>query len=306
MIHVIGEVLIDLIQQEGVLFAAKPGGAPANVAIAAARLGAPAAIHGRGSDDAFGRSLRQRLEAEGVVTSGLQHTSAPTTLAIAHLDERGSASYSFYVDGTADWDWTPPSSAAVFEDAYAVHIGSLAAMLEPSASRILKLALEIHAIGRTVVSFDVNIRPALASSRNHERHRFEALAAASHIVKVSTDDLEWLYPQTDPDTIAEHLGAKRVVALTRGEDGASIFTDGQRIDAQGQRVLVADTVAAGDTFVAALLTRLHRLGYQPGQRLADVEWSRVLQYSVGAAALTCERIGAEPPFEAEVDELVAT
>ena len=144
-IVVIGEALIDLIQQPDGSYQAKPGGAPANVSIALARLGAHVSFAGRMSDDKFGQKLHDWLSPEKIDLSLVERTSDPTSLAVASLDEQGKASYSFYLKGTADWGWTLGAFVHLeVEPPAALVIGSVATAIEPGASVIENLVGHLH------------------------------------------------------------------------------------------------------------------------------------------------------------------
>jgi fructokinase len=225
-IVVIGEALIDLIQQDDGRYEAKPGGAPANVSIALARLGANVSFAGRMSTDKFGEKLHNWLSPESIDLSLVERTSDPTSLAVASLDAAGKASYSFYLKGTADWGWTLGAFMNLEVDPpAALVIGSVATAIEPGASVIENLAGHLHSTENSTVAIDLNIRPGLGFERHAETVRVERQIKLAHIVKASDDDLAWLYPERLPvDTARLWAGAGHHVIMTRGADGATLFT----------------------------------------------------------------------------------
>ncbi|WP_426504573.1 carbohydrate kinase family protein [Dactylosporangium sp. McL0621] len=288
---VLGEAVIDLVERPDGAFAAHPGGSPLNVAVALSRLRRPVELLARFSTGLFGRRLRAHAEGNGV---GLRHAVTarePATLAAVAIDPSGSAAYDFYVDGTADWQWTAEDLAAL--PAFDVlHTGSLACARPPGGERILTLLRRLRAEGGTLVSYDPNVRPGLTDDLCALRRRVEAFAAVADVVKSSDEDLALLYPgRAAEDVVAEwrSLGAGLVV-VTRGADGAFATTADGVYDSPGERVPVVDTIGAGDAFMAALLAAHGTMPIPEALRLAG----RV-------AALTCTRPGADPPTLAEVE-----
>jgi fructokinase len=299
MIVVCGEALIDLVPAgpEGT-WRAVPGGGPANTAVAVARLGTPVHLLCRLSDDAFGRRLRAHLGDNGVDLALAVAAPQATTLAVVGLDEHGSADYSFYVENTADWQWTPGElPAAPPPGTLALHFGSLASMMSPGAEVLRDWAARHRA--DTTVIYDVNVRPALVTDREAYLRGVESWLDVAHIAKASEDDLRWLHPAADPlDSARSWVDAHGLdlVLVTRGAAGAvAVRRDGPEVATDGFAVPVVDTVGAGDTFTGAFLHARLKVGLP----LADA-----LRYAVAAAALTCTREGASPPSAAEVDALV--
>jgi fructokinase len=307
----IGEALIDLIQGPDGRYSAVPGGAPANVAVTVARLGGPAAFAGRLSRDSFGERLRSRLAANDVDLTWSADASEPTTLAVASLDDTGSAEYAFYLQGTADWGWADGDLDALIADAPdAFHFGSLAAAVEPGRAEIERATRRLDESRRTVVSYDVNCRPAVGFDRDAERARVERQLEPAHLVKASDDDLAWLFPGADADEIAGRwAGGIRFVLVTRGGDGVRLHRPGgDVIDVPAVPVEVVDTVGAGDATCGALLTALGEAGAlgRGAQGLAALSvdaWRDALRFAVLVGGETCRRSGAEPPTRAEVDAL---
>jgi fructokinase len=250
------------------------------------------------------------MEANGLGLGACVSTTDQTTLAFAALDDERRASYEFYVRGTADWGWTDEELGCLPPDVAAVHTGSLAAFLAPGADAILARWRRWHAEGNLLLSFDPNIRPALVGLRAEAVSRVERFVAASHVVKASDEDLEWLYPDQDPDEAVRRwaqLGPELVV-VTRGEDGCLAVRrgGGAAVERPGRSVSVVDTIGAGDAFASGLLSGLaDATELQPGgvERLSDDDLLAVLDRAILVSALTCERQGADPPSRDEYDEV---
>jgi fructokinase len=312
MITVAGEILIDLVDEGGGRYRAHPGGSPANVAVALARLGTASSLLARISHDELGRQLESHLDRNEVSLRDVVRADEPTTLAIASLDGDGSAAYSFYVAGTADWQWRPGElPAALPADVRAMHAGSLALALPPGAAVLEAFLARVRDDGRVTICIDPNIRPQLAGPHPAEVARVERQLALAHIVKASEEDIAWLYPGAAAEDVArrwQRLGP-RLVTITLGGQGAyALGPDGTAIRRPARPVLVADTVGAGDAFCAGMLDALDRRdllsalsgpgGHGTG-RLAGADLAEVLDWAVLVAALTCERPGADPPTRAE-------
>ncbi len=305
MITVVGEALIDLVGAEGSRFDAHPGGSPLNVAVGLARLGQPTTMMARLADDAFGRILRKHATDNGVDLSAAPVAAEPTTLAVVSLDALGRASYDFYVQGTADWQWTDAELAAVPAATQILHTGSLAAWTDPGQERIAALVARLR--DSTLISYDPNIRPRLLGSPELARPMVERSVAAAHVVKTSDEDLAWLYGDSPVADVAARLLASgpELVIVTRGGDGVFAMTRaGCVVQRPSVPISIVDTVGAGDAFSAGLLAGLReRKLTQPGA-LATVDaasLTAILDTAGLAAALTCERAGAKPPTRAELD-----
>ncbi|MFJ5041411.1 carbohydrate kinase family protein [Streptomyces parvulus] len=300
MIVVAGEALIDLVPQgRGALAALRPalGGGPYNTAVALGRLGTPAAFCSRVSRDAFGEALLDRLRETGVDVAPVQRGTEPTTLAVATVDAAGSAAYSFYVDGTADRLFTLP--AALPAGTRAVSFGTCSLVLEPGASAYEGLLRETASRG-VFTALDPNIRAGLIPDADAYRARFGSWLPSVSLLKLSEEDAAWL-----GGTPREWLAAgPAAVVVTRGGDGLTVFTrDGGEYAVPGERVEVVDTIGAGDTVNAALLHGLAaRDALGPGglDDLGSDGWTALLRFAARAAAVTCSRAGAEPPYAHEV------
>ncbi|MEU5806868.1 carbohydrate kinase [Streptomyces sp. NPDC047718] len=293
MIVVGGEALIDLVPvalPPGALLP-RPGGGPYNTAVALGRLGAEVAFCSRVSRDGFGEGLLAGLRAAGVDCSLVQRGPEPTTLAVPSLGPDGSAAYGFYVEGTADRLFRLPG--ALPREARALALGTCSLVLEPGASAYE--ALLRREAGRGLLTLlDPNVRPALVADPTAYRARFLGWLPSVSVLKLSEADADWLGGR-----VADWLAAgPSAVVLTRGAQGMSVWTrEGERYSVPSPAVAVADTIGAGDTVSAALL---HRLAAPGGGPAGAVDWPEVLAFAARAAALTCTRTGAEPPYAAEL------
>jgi fructokinase len=306
MIVSCGEALIDFVPQKGssLQYAPCPGGSPYNLAIAVARLGAPAGFLGKISRDFFGDMLYNRLAAEGVDTTYTRRSDRLSTLAFVKIEAGEEPRYAFYTENTADRNLVavdiPESLPGSVE---CLEFGSISLLLEPQAQTIKNLIRRES--GRRAISFDPNIRPMMVADRAAFTAETEHLASQATIVKVSKADLEWLYPQRPAEESARKwlaLGAG-IVVLTRGKDGAALMSASYRVEAPEYWVEVKDTIGAGDTFHAALLVRLHELGRLSARTAADLtrtEAQDVIDFAVKASSLNCARQGADPPTRAEM------
>jgi fructokinase len=312
MFAVVGEALLDMVQPvPGGSYTAIPGGGPLNIAIGLQRLGCPTQMLARFSTGAMGKLVREHAERNEL---GLDHsvwTDDLTTLAFASLDPAGRASYDFYVHGTADWGWTAGDLATLPPGTEAAHTGSVAAFLQPGADVIVDAWERERAAGQIVLSFDPNVRPALVGERAAAVQRVERFVRASHVVKASDEDLAWLYPQTDSIDALERwasLGPSLVV-MTRGPDGCLAYlANGEAVAVAGMRVEVVDTIGAGDSFESGMLAGIAGSGLLDPTRVSDLDGEivrTILDRAVTASAMTCQRIGANPPTRAELDAALA-
>ncbi|MEU1167816.1 carbohydrate kinase [Streptomyces sp. NPDC005921] len=300
MIVVAGEALIDLVPQgTGALAALQPapGGGPYNTAVALGRLGSPTTFCSRTSYDAFGEALLDGLRRAGVDLSLVERGAEPTTLAVATVDARGSASYSFHVDGTADRLFAAPADLPA--TTRAVSFGTLSLVLEPGASAYEELMRRAAEQG-LFTALDPNVRAGLIPDPDAYRARFKSWLPSVTLLKLSEEDALWL-----GGTPREWLAAgPSAVVITHGGDGLSAFTrDGTVYAVPGEEVAVVDTIGAGDTVNAALLHGLAAQDALSAEALRGLDadgWTRLLRFAARAAAITCSRAGAEPPYASEL------
>lgn len=306
-ITAIGEILIDLTQtginEHGVpLFAANPGGAPANVAVAASRLGASAAFVGKVGDDGFGAYLRGVLEKDGVDCDRLYTGSAPTTMAVVAVDERGERSFRF-VRG-ADRDLSPEEAGSAAGTKF-LHFGSVSLTEDPARSATLAAVRAAREAG-VLVSYDPNYRAALWPSQEEAVEWMRRPLDMADVLKISDEELPLLTGtgRLEEGTRAlEELGI-RLILVTLGGEGVFCRWQGEGWKQPGVPVKVADTNGAGDTFLGAVLSRLcRREGKAPLEDLTRAELEDILNFANRAAALTCSRSGAIPamPTLAELE-----
>jgi fructokinase len=302
LVTVVGEALIDLLPGNDPRdYRAHAGGSPFNVAVALARLGARTALMARLADHGFGQILRDRAAAEGIELGAAARAAEPTTLAIVSLDGVGQASYDFYVEGTADWQWTDAELRKLPRDTEVLHFGSIASWTPPGSERIEQLVRDVRARNQTLVSYDPNVRPAVLESASRGRTLVERSVRQAHVVKAGCEDVEWLYPSHPLDEVCSHwqeLGAALVV-ITDGARGALAYRDRRRpLRRPGRAIQLVDTIGAGDSFTAGLLSGLVRRGLHAPERLAaipEAALTEVLDEAVLVSSMTCERPGADPP-----------
>ena len=294
-VWVCGEVLIDELPSGAVV-----GGGPANTAKALARLGHEVAFIDGISTDAYGVKARAELVADGVDLSLAMTSDLPTAVAVVTLGADGGASYVFNLDKTATFDfnssWLPDPSRYKPQ---VLHIGTLATLVQPGADVLFDWALACADFAPVV--FDPNIRPQVLSDSEKYVELVEKWIGISSVIKLSDDDFEWLYPGKSPESIAEQWlqGGVALVVMTRGADGLIGYTSDGVVEVAGEKVNVVDTVGAGDTVGAIVVQGLITDGLlnMRGSVLKDV-----LHRAAVAAAITCSRAGAQPPYAHEIRE----
>lgn len=302
MIVVAGEALIDLVPRSAGerLADLRPalGGGPYNTALALGRLGSATAFLSRVSTDSYGAALLDALRDSGVDVSYVQRGPEPTTLALAEVAGDGSASYHFYVEGTADRLFTTPDRLP--DGTRAVCLGTCSLVLEPGATAYERLLRTAAAQG-TFTLLDPNIRAGLIPDPDAYRARFLSWLPSVSLLKVSEEDAAWL-GGTPPEWATRGPAA---VVITHGAGGLTVVTrDGTEHSVPGVPVEVVDTIGAGDTVNAALLhglSAMDALSPAACAELGSAEWTELLDFAARAAAVTCSRAGAEPPYGAEVD-----
>lgn len=326
MLCVLGELVVDMLpvpsDDPGTTaprFVARPGGNALNVAVAAGRLGAPVRLLARLGTGPLGANLRRHAELSGVDVAGFVPAAEPVSLAVVGLGPDGSPDYGFHVLGAADWQWTDAELAAVYPTRTAIlHVGSISSWTSPGSEAIARLVDRVA--GSALISVDPNIRPPLAdgpvgaslgNSAPVVRERLDRLLRRADIVKVSAEDLAWLEPDVQGseglDDAAQRWAGRgpALVLLTDGGEPLRVARPGRPVvRREPVRVSVADTVGAGDSLAAGLLSGLLADGVTSRaalEALPDEDLLRVVDDAALVAAINCTRVGADPPTRAELD-----
>ncbi len=299
---VIGEALIDVVRQPSGATAEHPGGSPANVAIGLGRLERDVELLTWLGLDPHGASIRAHLEDSHVALARGSESANRTSVATANLDAEGVAQYDF------DLTWAISNTASPRKNPRVVHTGSIGAVLPPGGASVVKLIQGFR--NEATITYDPNARPALMGDPRTARQSIESIVALSDVVKVSDEDLEWLVPDTDPNTVARDWlmrFAPTMVVVTRGGNGATAhLADGRRANVTSPKVTVADTVGAGDSFMSALIDGLWEvdlLGADKREALhtiTDGDLEYILSRAAHIAAITVSRPGADPPRRSEL------
>lgn len=307
MFLVCGEALMDLFAvgdtAAGMQLDARIGGSPLNVAIGLARLAQPVAFLGAVSTDILGQRLMRALADEGVDTSATVRTAAPTTLSLVGLDAGGAPSYAFHGSGGAERELGRCALQRVAATLRAVHVGSYATVVEPIASTLR--ALIERERGRALIACDPNVRLNVEPDAARWKAQLEWMLPRCDLLKISDEDLGLLFPGCAVADFAAHALARGATALvvTRGAQGASVWSANASATVPGLNVDVVDSVGAGDAFQAALLARLAEtdaLSAAALVRLGAAQWHDVLGFAARAAAITCSRRGADMPRRSEL------
>lgn len=297
----LGEILIDMFPAETgrrlvevTAFHPKPGGAPANAAVAAARLGATVAFIGKVGDDIFGHYLVEVLEREGVDTRGMRFDAeARTTMAIIALPDVNTAEFVFYRNPGADTRLTTAElDRALLEQTRAFHFGGVGLSAEPTRTTTHEAARIARAAG-ALVSFDVNYRPTLWKDREEARAHLSAAVPLADVVKLNEVELQLLTGSDEPPTASAALleQGPRLVIVTMGARGSFFASRAGHGYVPAFKVETVDATGCGDAFIGALLVQLIRGGFDD---LSAARLARVLQYANAAGALTATKQGVIP------------
>jgi fructokinase len=296
-VWVCGEVLIDLIpdakERKAVV-----GGGPANTAKALAKLGIATQFIDGISSDQYGQMALKELQQDGVLLDYVNFSERPTALAIVSLSDAGAATYEFVIDETATFDFSHTWLPDPFKlKPVLLHIGTLVTSIEPAASILHEWASQVAEVAPVV--FDPNIRPAVMGNRDLYVAAVEKWVAISACVKVSDDDLFWLYPDEKIESVVNRWLSDGValVVVTYGAKGITGYTSSGSVAVDAVKVEVVDTVGAGDTVGAVLVEAIIEKGLSnlTGDLLRDS-----LARAASAAAITCSRTGARPPSKMEL------
>jgi fructokinase len=297
-VWVVGEVLIDLIPDADQHLAIV-GGGPANTAKALAKLGVKTHFIDGISNDEYGRMAKAELLAANVLLDYAQYSNKPTCTAKVTLSKSGSASYEFVIKDTATFDfsdlWLPDPQTL---KPSLLHIGTLATVIEPGASVLFEWA---QSVARVVpIVLDPNIRPAVLGNRDEYVKKVEKWVAISSAVKVSDEDLDWLYPGKAINEVVKNwleVGVQLVV-VTLGDKGITAYRKNEQTSVDAVKVVVADSVGAGDAVGAVLVEAIIKNGLD---RLNGEALKTMLNRATKAAAITVSRTGANPPSKEEID-----
>ncbi|SKB09521.1 fructokinase [Pseudomonas extremaustralis] len=311
MYLVCGEALFDFFSEDEaggqasrVNYKAIAGGSPFNVAVGLRRLGIEAGLFSGLSTDFLGRRLLQVLKDEGVSQRFLVEFAAPTTLAMVAVGTDGSPQYSFRGEGCADRQLLVDHLPVLGDDVRGLHIGSFSLVVQPIGDTLLNLVKRES--GKRLISLDPNVRLNPQPDIQLWRARVAELVKYADLIKVSDEDLHLLYPNQSPESVLQGWLQHRcqLVFLTRGGDGASVFSRQHGTwSAPAVKVVMADTVGAGDTFQAALIAWLteQRLDSVAGlQQLSRAQIDTMLGFAIRAAALTCTKTGPDLPYRTQL------
>ncbi|WP_419946209.1 PfkB family carbohydrate kinase [Candidatus Poriferisodalis sp.] len=297
MIVCCGEALVDVL--DGDERRSVPGGGPMNAAIAAARLDAPSAFVGRVSTDAGGELIWGHLQRDGVDLRACERGPEPTARAMVSFTP--SPSFRFEGDDTADTALESAELSALGPGPHIVHGGTLG-MFRGRTADVLAQLTERH---DGIVSLDPNVRPAVIEDRRRWDHFHQRWLSVTDLYRASDEDLDWIWPgRPDANCATELLdGRAAAVIVTRGSEGATVYTGAGTIDVAAPAVEVVDTVGAGDAFVGSVLTSVWDLLGADRAALASIslaEWRSIAELAATAAAITCTRVGADSPSAREL------
>ncbi len=312
----LGELLVDMFPAElgrhmahVTAFHPKPGGAPANVAVAVAKLGRQAAFIGKVGDDAFGQHLAAVLERQGVDTRGIRvDPKARTTMAFIAKPDANRAEYVFYRNPGADILLAPDDlDVELLQGAKAFHFGSVSLTDEPSRSAT-KAAVQIARKGGAMISFDVNFRPSLWASQQQAMEQIDAMVPEADLLKVNEDELRLLTGVDDLDKGTQQLLSRgpQLIVVTLGPDGSYFRCKAGEDRVSPFPVETVDAVGCGDAFVAGVLCRVtESLDWR--QALQPEKLREYLRYANAVGALTATTQGVIPalPTADEVETFLA-
>ena len=296
VITVVGEALIDIIVDPAGNVTSVVGGAPLNTARTIARLGVPATFLGGVSTDAFGARIMRLLEADGVGYALGEQVDEPTTLAIAQIDADGAATYRFMMEGTSAAAVTPQAALShVGPNCSALHVGTLGLVLQPLADATAAVVAASPA--DRLVMVDPNCRPSVMTSSNVFDRTLRAVLERADVVKVSGDDLSFIYPFIEVHDAAVRLQRESgaVVLFTDGSKSVHVLTESDDVVLEVPKVAVVDTVGAGDSFSGGVLAQWQSKGLGRADVANLDEVLSAARFGIAVAAITCQRPGADPP-----------
>jgi len=305
---VIGEALIDVVH--GIYGGIKniPGGSPANTAVALARLGVKTFMKARTSKDNFGIEIRNYLTNQNINLDYSLIVEEPSSVIDAIIQKDGTPKYEAVLSGAADFGWTTEELKKDFDnDIKIIQLGSLTSYIEPGASNVEKWFSHLRESGKYLLTFDPNIRhPLDGQTETAVRNRAKILTSLAHVVKASDEDLRWINPDKSPQDSALEIikSGALLVVVTLGKDGAfAINREQEFIEVSTPEINVTDTIGAGDTFAAALITQILEkqiFDETSLSKLNKTDLAQILSNCVLTASITCSRQGANPPHRHEV------
>ncbi|HLS00597.1 MAG TPA: carbohydrate kinase [Beutenbergiaceae bacterium] len=300
---VIGETIIDGIRDPQGDLVEYPGGSAANVAIGLARLGRSVDLATWFGPDPHGAVVRTNFKVNDVRVVPGSDRAERTSTAVATIDHAGSATYEF------DMDWRVPE-VHLDSSVRVVHTGSIAITLQPGADgvvEILRVASEF-----STIFYDPNLRPTIMGEVSTVAPRVEDLVSVADVVKVSDEDLLWLYTDVEASEVARRWATQgpAVVIVTKGDAGAfATSATGVEVEVPAPAVQVVDTVGAGDSFTAGLIDRMWTSDLVGADRrtylqaIDQATLTEIVQWAIHCAAVTVSRAGADPAHRNEVEDL---
>lgn len=309
-IYVCGEALIDFVPVDmsgGDGFLALPGGSPFNTAKAAALAETDVRFLGPLSNDLFGDRLWADLQVHGVSTDLTPRSDDPSTLAFVDTSS-GEPKYAFFDRQSAAANMAPHLDGVPVGTDDILAVGSISLIPNPGADNILRFALSQSQ--KMMLAFDPNVRANMIDDRAGWEARVNALFLASAIVKISSEDLEFLRPNSSHAEFAEYLlrSGTDLVVITSGQKGATAWTTSENVHVASPKVEVVDTVGAGDTFMGNLLAGVVRAGCANRAALSQISadgLKDILRHAAWAAALNCMRMGCKPPTLEETKQALS-
>ena len=303
MITVMGENLIDIIvSPAGEVTASVVGGAPLNTARTLARLGHEVTFLGGVSHDPFGKRIKRQLDADGVGYALSELTPQSTTLAIAELDDGGAATYRFMFEETAAASLTPEAAVGALNlHTTVLHVGTLALVFDPLARATQAVVQAVSE--ECIVMVDPNCRPSVMTDSTLFNETLNVALDRADLVKVSGDDLAFLWPELPALDAAKKLQRESgaVVLFTDGAQAVRVITSEGEVVLDVPKVTVVDTVGAGDSFSGGFLAAWLKAG-RTRTDLANLDAIvEAAKFGIRVAGLTCQRAGAEPPFPADLE-----
>ena len=305
---VIGEALVDVVHGLNGEIKNIPGGSPANTAVALSRLGTKTFMKARTSSDQFGTEIRDYLTDQKVNLDYSLVVNSPSSVIDALIQTDGSAKYEANLNGAADYGWTfAELNQELDQDIQIVQLGSLTSYIEPGATHVEKWFAQLQQKNKYLLTFDPNIRhPLDGQDEENVRNRAKRLASLSHVVKASDEDLNWIFSNNSPKESAIKMiesGASLVV-VTLGKKGAfAVNRKHDVVEVPAKEIDLIDSIGAGDTFAAALITQLLENSWTDVnalEKLSMAELTRTLTNCALASSITCSRQGANPPHRHEV------